>query len=136
MPWEERLTRYHELAVQELVRFDPEEPPGARLRAWDRVSEDLVERQIAEERTPCLLLGLNWIILPVEGLPTGLRLVDDDGRLLESPDEAAAHGRTEAEAARYLAEEARARAEDAAGRARAEARIRELEAELAKRSRG
>jgi hypothetical protein len=117
VPWEEKLTRYHELGVQELVRFDPEAPEGRRLRAWDRVREDLVERQIADDRTPCLTLGLNWSVCPVEEEPVGLRLVDDDGHLLETPEESQARGRIE---------EARARAA-------AEARVRELEAELAKR---
>jgi hypothetical protein len=104
---------YHELGIKELVRFDPEGSEGRRLRTWDRVREDLVERRIAGDRTPCLTLGLNWIVCPIEGQPAGLRLVDDDARLLEAPEEA----------------EARARAI-------AEARVRELEAELERRSRG
>lgn len=87
--WEEKLRRYHEAGVKELVRFDPEGPEGGRLRAWDRVREDLVERQIAGERTPCLTLGLNWAVRPVEDQPVGLRLIDDEGRLLEAPEEAA-----------------------------------------------
>lgn len=48
--------------MKELVRFDPEAPAGQRLRAWDRVREDLVERQIEGDRTPCLTLGLNWTV--------------------------------------------------------------------------
>jgi Uma2 family endonuclease len=89
IPWEEKLRRYHEVGVKELVRFDPEGSEGSRLRTWDRVREDLIERQIAGERTPCLTLGLNWAVRPVEDQPVGLRLVDDDGRLLETPEEAA-----------------------------------------------
>ncbi|MBV9946048.1 MAG: Uma2 family endonuclease [Myxococcales bacterium] len=121
--WEEKLTRYHELGVQELVRFDPEGPPGSRLRAWDRVREDLVERRIVEDRTPCLTLGLNWAVLPVAAEPVGLRLVDDDGRLLEAQEEVEARGRAEEARARAAAE-ARAR-EEARGREEAEARLRE-----------
>jgi hypothetical protein len=125
--WEEKLARYHELGVKELVRFDPEAAPGSRLRAWDRVREDLVERQIGGDRTPCLTLGLAWTICSVAGEPIGLRLADDEGRLLETREEAEARGRAEAEQ--------RARAETTA-RETAEARVRELEAELARRSGG
>jgi Uma2 family endonuclease len=132
--WDEKLTRYHELGVKELLRFDPEEPEGQRLRAWDRVREDLVERQIVGERTPCLTLGLIWSVRPVETEPVGLRLVDAEGSLLEVPEEREARGR--AEEARGRAEEARGRAEEAQARAAAEARIRELEAELSRRSSG
>jgi Uma2 family endonuclease len=110
--WDEKLARYHELGVPELVRFDPELPEGQRLRVWDRVREDLVERRVDGDRTPCLALGLHWNVCPVEGQPAGLRLIDDAGGLLEAPEEA-----------------------EARGRAAAEARVRELEAELARRSR-
>ncbi|MBV9946050.1 MAG: Uma2 family endonuclease [Myxococcales bacterium] len=153
--WDEKLTRYHELGVQELVRFDPEATPGARVRAWDRVRGDLVERWIVEDRTPCLTLGLNWAVQPIGDELVGLRLVDDDGHLLESSDEAQARGRAEEararegaeraraeearareEAERARAEAARAREEAERARAATEARVRELEAELAKRSRG
>jgi Uma2 family endonuclease len=118
--WDEKFARYHELGAKELVRFDPEERPGRRLRVWDRVQEDLVERVIADERTPCLTLGLAWtvrMIITPAGELVGLRLVDDEGRLLETREEKAeARARTEAEA-----------------RAAAEARVRELEEELRRR---
>jgi len=87
--WDEKLARYHELGVTELVRFDPEAPVGQRLRAWDRVREDLVERQIDADRTPCLTLGLNWTVGAAGGEPVGLRLMEDAGRVLPSPEEAA-----------------------------------------------
>ena len=109
VPWQEKLARYHELGVRELVRFDPDGPEGHRLRVWDRLSDDLVEREIADDRSPCRTLGLIWRVMPVESEPAGLRLVDDGGRLLEVPEEA-----------------------EARGRAAAEARVRELEAELAR----
>jgi Uma2 family endonuclease len=105
--WDEKLARYHELGVKELVRFDPEAPAGHRLRAWDRVREDLVEREIEGDRTPCLTLGLNWTVGAPGGEPVGLRVADDAGRVLPSPEEAA---------------EARASA--------AEARVKELEEQL------
>jgi Uma2 family endonuclease len=119
--WSEKLADYRAIGVKELVRFDPAAPEGKRLRVWDRVREDLVERLIGEDRTPCLTLGLNWVVCPVEDEPVGLRLIDDDGRLLEVPEEAEARGR---------AEEARGRAEEARARQAAEARVRELEEQL------
>jgi Uma2 family endonuclease len=112
--WDEKLARYHELGVTELVRFDPEAPEGERLRVWDRVRDDLVERLIGDDRTPCLTLGLNWVVRPVQDEPIGLRLIDDEGRLLEVPEEAAD---------RRAQDEARARQV-------AEARVRELEEQL------
>jgi hypothetical protein len=106
--WDDKLTRYHELGVKELVRFDPEAAEGQRLRVWDRVSEDLVERQVSGDHAPCLTLGLVWTVCPVEEQPAGLCLVDPADRLLEVPEEAQARARSDAEA-----------------------RVRELEAELA-----
>lgn len=116
--WEEKLSRYHQLGVAELVRFDPQAPEGERLRVWDRVKGDLVERQIANDRTPCLALGLAWTVRMVpapnrSGEYLGLRLVDDEGRLLETHEEAEARART-----------------------LAEARVRELEEELRRARRG
>jgi Uma2 family endonuclease len=119
--WEEKLERYHELGVKELVRFDPDAPEGQRLRVWDRVRDDLVERQIGADRTPCLTLGLNWIVTPVGAEPVGLRLTDDGGALLELPEEAAER-REEAAERREEAAELRAK--------NAEARVRELEEQL------
>jgi Uma2 family endonuclease len=120
MAWEDKLARYHELGIKELVRFDPEEPEGRRLRVWDRVRGDLVERQVAGDRTPCLTLGLSWTVCGVDGQPVGLRLVDLAGLLLEAPEEAEARARSLAEA-RAVAAEARA-AIEASGRETAEAR--------------
>ena len=137
--WGEELARYHQLGVAELVRFDAEAPEGQRLRVWDRVQGDLVERQLGGERTPCLTLGLSWTVRmipsPSGGERVGLRLVDDEGRLLRTPEEAEA-ARADAEAARADAEATRADAEAARAeaeariRAAAETRIRELEEQL------
>jgi len=126
VPWAEKLARYHELGAKEVVRFDPEAREGQRLRAWDRVSGDLIERVVIGDRSPCLALGLQWTVCPVDVQPVGLRLVDDAGRFLETELEASTRAR---------AEEARARAEEARARAEAEARVRELEEEL-RRARG
>jgi Uma2 family endonuclease len=101
--WEEKLARYYECGVAELVRFDPEERPGSRLRAWDRVKEDLVERIVADERTPCLTLeGTLWGVTSILTEPIGLRLVDPDGRVIPSALEAEAAAR-EAEKAAFEA---------------------------------
>ncbi|WP_437931791.1 hypothetical protein WMF37_21890 [Sorangium sp. So ce291] len=40
----------------ELVAFDPEAAPGERLRVWDRIDGDLVERVVEGERSPCTVL--------------------------------------------------------------------------------
>jgi Uma2 family endonuclease len=140
--WDEKFPDYRAIGVKELVRFDPAAPEGKRLRVWDRVREDLVERLIGEDRTPCLTLGLNWIVCPVENEPVGLRLVDDEGRLLEVPEEAAERARKAEAQARAEAEErarteaqartvAEARAQtEAQARTVAEARVRELEEQL------
>jgi len=109
--WETKLARYHELGVRELVRFDPGERIGARLRAWDRVEGDLVERVVEHERTSCVTLGLTWVLAPIDPEVTGLRLADAEGRLLASKEETLASER---------ADETRSRHE-------AEARVRELE---------
>ncbi|HEY2516869.1 MAG TPA: Uma2 family endonuclease, partial [Polyangiaceae bacterium] len=135
--WEEKIERYHQLGVTELVRFDPAQTEGKRLRVWDRVKGDLVERQIGADRTPCLALGLSWTVCPIPaptGELVGLRLVDDEGRVLLTQEETEAKGRAE-EAKGRAAAEARADAE-AAARAIAEARVRELEEELRRRGPG
>ena len=108
--WEEKLARYFECGVQELVRFDPEAPAGERLRVWDRVDGDLVERTVEDSRTPCLTLDLEWVIGQVDVEPVGLRLADAAGALVLD------------------AREAETKAREAA-----EARVRELEAVLASR---
>ncbi|MBI2394713.1 MAG: Uma2 family endonuclease [Deltaproteobacteria bacterium] len=110
--WDEKLERYHELGAREVVRFDADAAPGARIRVWDRLSDDLVERIVEGDGTPCVQLGLHWVAAPLAGYPCGLRLSRDaaGADLLPTGEEA----------------EARARAD-------AERRVAELEAELAKR---
>ncbi|WP_437940536.1 Uma2 family endonuclease [Sorangium sp. So ce341] len=54
--WAEKLGKYHALGVLELVAFDPEAAPGERLRGWDRIDGDLVERVVEGERSPCTVL--------------------------------------------------------------------------------
>jgi Uma2 family endonuclease len=50
VPWTDKLASYHELGVKELVRFDPEAREGERLRVWDRVQGDLIERAAGRDR--------------------------------------------------------------------------------------
>lgn len=111
--WDEKLARYHELGVLELVRFDPAAPEGRRLRAWDRVVEDLVEREVIVDTTPCQTLGLVWVVRPLErvhDVPACLRLIDLEGTLVLDRAEAEAKRADEAEArVRALEEELRRR---------------------------
>jgi Uma2 family endonuclease len=90
--WEEKLERYHELGVRELVRFDADAPHGSRVRVWDRVSDDLVEREVDGDSTPCVALGLWWVVAPVASFAAGLRLSRDAGgrELVPTPEEACA----------------------------------------------
>jgi hypothetical protein len=93
--WQEKLDRYHELGVRELVSFDP---AAERLRVWDRVQEDLVERVIGRGATPCTTLRAFFVVAPVDGAPA-LRLARDAaGRdLWLSPAEHEARARAAAE---------------------------------------
>ncbi len=138
-PWKQKLTRHEELGVKELLRFDRKAPQGKRLRAWDRIQGDFVERVVTDDRTPCLVLGLEWVVRPVEEFPVGLRLADGHGVLVPTELEEAQAARSEAEASHRGAEAARkdaeaARHEAEAAREAAEARVRALEEEL--RARG
>lgn len=123
--FQEKLGRYHELGVAELISFQADAPVGARLRAWDRLEGDLVERVVENERTPCLTLGMTFVIAPLPDAAAGLRLAtDEEGEaLVLLPEERATREREElaargAEAARELQT--------------AEARIAALEAENAR----
>lgn len=131
--WNEKLTRYHALGVEELVRFDPDAPEASRLRVWARVDGDLVERVVDKDVAACEVLGLWWVVCPAPGLEAALRLArDSDGTdLVPTGQEAEAKAR-EAEAAARQAEAA-ARQAEAAARQAAERRIAELEEELRRR---
>jgi len=152
--WEEKLEKYRQLGVSELVRFDPEEPSHP-LRIWDFVGDNLLERRLLATGARSQHLGGFW--LPVEE-PSGglsLRLSRDEHGLQLFPTlaEHNAHRlgveaearRSEAEARRSEAEARRSaeealRSEAAARRAaerrivEAEQRIVELEAELERRA--
>ena len=79
--FEEKLRRYHALGVRELVTFHVDAPAGERLRIWDRLEQDFVERAVTGDTSPCVTLGLTLLIGPVDQYPTGLRLARDaEGR--------------------------------------------------------
>ncbi len=63
--------------VRELVTIHLDAPPGQRLRVWDRLEHDLVERVVEGERTPCVTLGLTLLVGPVDDYAVGLRLARD-----------------------------------------------------------
>lgn len=125
--WNDKLERYRRVGVRELVCFDPEvEPPV--LRVWEAVDGDLVERRLAGLEAPSRCLPGSWVVLGDERVGSVLRL----RRGVEGTDLFPTPEEQEREAA--------ARAREAVDRERAlrvsaEARIRELEAELARRDR-
>jgi hypothetical protein len=113
-PWDEKLARYRELGVHELVRFDPDATQP--LRIWDRVDEDLVERDASDpESSRCDTLDAFYCVRehPTYG-PWLFLARDREGR---DP---------------YLSSEEALEVE-ADARRRAEERVRELEAELERR---
>lgn len=80
LPLKTKMTRYHALGVEELIVFDMEREPGSRLRAFDRIDGDLVERVVEAETTPCVLLSnayqerFDWFLAPADDIPLALRL--------------------------------------------------------------
>jgi len=146
LSWDEKLERYRQLGVSELVWFDPESP-AQPLRIWDRVAGELLERRLSE---PCAQSRLGGYWLPIADPERGLTLRlsrDPHGRQLlptlaehnaqqfraEAEARCAAEQalRHETEALRHEAEALRRETEI---RLAAERRIVELEAELKRRS--
>jgi hypothetical protein len=124
--FEEKLRRYHALGVRELVTFHVDAPEGERLRIWDRLEQDFVERAVTGDTSPCVTLGLTLLIGPVDKYPVSLRLArDTEGRELVLTTE---EQRLAADRARQRAEAAQKSAE--AAQKSAEARVRALEAKL------
>ncbi len=157
----EKLQRFEAMGVREVVTFNVDAPEGSRIRAWESVRGDLVERVVEGESTFSVVLGKWFVVAPylaegrheLQRLEAALRLAHDaEGKaLVPTPDEREA-ARADAEAARAdMAAEARAAeaaradtqakgraAEAARADAEAEARAAEAaradaaEAELAK----
>ena len=145
--WEEKLERYAELGVPELVRFSIEAPPEARLQVWDRIDENLLEREVRAHAEWCESLGLWWVVLPDPDTGVALRLARDPAGqdVLPTREEHERRAKEDAlraqeQALRGQEEERRAKEqalrgqeEERRAREAAEARIRELEAELLRR---
>ena len=135
-----KLEAFHSMGVREVMCFDVDAPEGTRLRAWDRVDGDLVERIVRGERTPCVTLGKWFHVARLGDLPSALAIADDEagnGMVLTHAEANAALEVALARAeARARSAEARANVEatarelEAEARRAAEARIRELEEEL------
>jgi Uma2 family endonuclease len=87
--WRDKLERYDELGVSELVRFDADAEVGRRLMVWDRIEGRLVEREVVGDATPCVTLGLHFYVGQVESYPAGLRIARDAAHadILASPEE-------------------------------------------------
>ncbi len=82
LTWDEKLERYAALGVAEVIAFNSDAPLGSRLSAWDRIADDLVERVVLAESTPCATLGLYWVVVKTrapsgEELTAALRLARD-----------------------------------------------------------
>ena len=77
IPMKEKLVRYKTMGTRELVLFDHEAKAGQRLRVFDRIEGDFVERVVENDRTPCLVLGLHWVVAPAPELDVALRLARD-----------------------------------------------------------
>lgn len=122
---EEKLERYRQAGILEVVRFEAERPA---LRLWDLFDGDLVERDLTDgEALRCDALGLYWCVHEDAELGPTLRLARDrsGAELVLTPWEAERAAR-EAEIA---AKDAALAAKDAAlaELAAARARIAELE---------
>jgi Uma2 family endonuclease len=136
----QKLKRFHVMGVSEVIAYNADGEPGRRLRAWDMVDGDLVERVVDDERTPCLTLDLWFVLAPceAENLPAALRLArGPTGPLLPTVEEQLRDA--QAERQREQAERQREQAERQREQAAAEAalqRIAELEAKLAGRGNG
>ena len=124
--------------MREVVRFDPVAPTG-RLRIWDRIEGDLVERDVSSsDGHRCDALGLYWCLTVDPTLGLMLRLSRDGAgvELLPTLEEAERNAQARSLVAQASQREAEAQAREAEAQAReAEARIRELEAELARAKR-
>jgi hypothetical protein len=73
---DEHLYRYTALGTSELIVFDASRE---RIRAWDRIDDDLVERCTRPDSTPCVTLGGHFVTTRGHAeTPVALRLADDE----------------------------------------------------------
>ena len=75
--FQEKMDRYASIGVRELVVFDVDAREGTRLRAWDRLDGELVERIVESERTPCVTLGMWFVLAAANAQPIALRVARD-----------------------------------------------------------
>ena len=123
--WDAKLLQYRHLGVRELVRFDPD-ATERKLQVWHRVEDDLVQPETTRESIQSNVLPGHWLVVQDAHLGPSLRLShDEQGQDLFLTSSEADAQRIQADAQRIQAE--------AVARQAAEARIRELEAELARR---
>jgi hypothetical protein len=122
---ETKMERYRSLGVEELVLFDTDAPAGKRLRVFDRIEGDLVERLVEGDTTPSVVLSslgapVSFVVAPAREREVGdaLRLQRQGSLVLTDAEE-----RDIAAAARDVANEER----DSALR-----RVAELEREIAR----
>ena len=95
----EKLARYRQVGISELVRFDAD--AAAPLRLWDFIDGDLVEREMTDpEATRCDALGFYWCVVRDPELGPTLRLARDRAgeQLVPTGEEAAKKRITELEA--------------------------------------
>lgn len=72
----EKLARYSQVGISELVRFDAD--AAAPLRLWDFIDGDLVEREMSDpEATRCDTLGFYWCVVRDPELGPTVRLARD-----------------------------------------------------------
>ncbi len=59
----EKLRRYAALGTRELVVFNADAKRGKRLRVWDRVRDDFIERVVLRESAPSTVLeGMSYMV--------------------------------------------------------------------------
>jgi Uma2 family endonuclease len=76
--WDAKLQRYRRLGVQELIRFDPEASELTRvLRIWDAVDGNLAEREVSGTVAQSRVLPGHWTIVEDAALGPTLRLSRD-----------------------------------------------------------
>ena len=123
-PWQDKLARYRRLGVLELVRFDPDDAQQP-LRIWDQIDGDLVERDSEDpDFRRCDTLEAFWCVRDRDGLELRLSRDREGTDLFLTPAE---------DERRQKDDERRQKEEERRGRLAAEQRVRELEAELARR---
>lgn len=100
--WNDKLKRYHNTGIREIVRFDADDPRRP-IRIWDYISGDIVERAADDPNlVACGALGLFWVIAQGPAYDPMLRLARDrEGRdVLPTPGEGRALAEMEAREAR------------------------------------